>query len=173
MGIQPDCQFNLEVPDSDMFKESLKIYRAVSAAPTPPPLVVQVLLSIPELGNSNQVLVYQTPDSTRTRVDPIPKHILLEEWILDFKTSSHSQLWATDDDEGGPVAPSTIYKHGIPLFRSLYSLLRILPSWKLFRKLRRRNGLGRNLNLTMQLRLKGSIEDTNGVLQFGSYYYML
>lgn len=125
-------------------------------------------MSVPELSNSDQVLVCQTPDSNRTRVDPVPKHILLEEWTLDFKTSSHSTLWAADDDDdGGPVAPSTIYKHGIPLFRSLYSLLRVLPVWKLFKKLRRRNGAGRNSHLSIQLRLKDNAAETSGLLGFG------
>ncbi|EGN94527.1 phosphorylated protein that interacts with Vac8p, partial [Serpula lacrymans var. lacrymans S7.3] len=120
-----DKWFNLETPDSDLFKEHLRIYRSVSDSPPPPPLEVQVVLSIPEL-TSNQVLVYLAPDSSRLRIEPTPRHILLETWLLTFNPTAQIR----HEDDRGDVAPSTMYKHGIPLFRSLYTLLRILPAWK-------------------------------------------
>ncbi|THU77505.1 hypothetical protein K435DRAFT_621284, partial [Dendrothele bispora CBS 962.96] len=110
-----------------------------------PPLEIQVLLTIPDL-NTNQVLVY-LPDSssstsTRNRVQPTPKHVLLKKWVLEFTPRNATHRTRDRDRDGregaeeasGPagssVALSTIYKHGIPLFRSLFSLLRILPAWK-------------------------------------------
>lgn len=36
------------------------------------------------------------------------------------------------------ITPPTLYKSGIPLFRSLYSLLRILPVWRVFKRLKAR-----------------------------------
>lgn len=157
-------QFNLETPDSDTFKDHLRIYRAVSSSPSPPPFQLQVLLSVPELTN-NQVLVYLAPDSSRVRLDPIPQHILLENWLLHFSPTYTSSQHSV---EPGDVAPSTIYKHGIPLFRSLFSLLRILPSWKLFRKLRRRMSTPyRNGNLTIQLRIKALEDYPTNILDFG------
>ncbi|KAG6371055.1 autophagy-related protein 13-domain-containing protein [Boletus reticuloceps] len=160
-----DKWFNLETPDSDIFKDHLRIYRAVSYSPSPPPFELQVLLSVPELTN-NQVLVYLAPDSSRVRMDPTPQHILLENWLLTFSPIPTSPQHSV---EPGDVAPSTIYKHGIPLFRSLFSLLRILPSWKLFRKLRRRMSTPyRNGNLTIQLRIKSLKNDPTDVLDFDS-----
>ncbi|KAH7929215.1 hypothetical protein BV22DRAFT_1003358 [Leucogyrophana mollusca] len=157
-------QFNLETPDSDMFREHLRTYRAISGSPSPPPFELQVLLSVPELTN-NQVLVYLAPDSSRLRIDPTPRHILLENWLLNFTPGSPPTRFGEDQ---GDVAPSTIYKHGIPLFRSLYSLLRILPSWKLFKKLRRRTaGAYRNGNLSIQLRVKGMDDGIGDILEFG------
>ncbi|KAH7890632.1 autophagy-related protein 13-domain-containing protein [Phlebopus sp. FC_14] len=158
-----DKWFNLETPDSDMFKDHLRSYRAVSSSPTPPPFELQVLLSIPEL-TTNQVLVYLSPDSSRVRIDPTPQHILLENWLLNFTPSFPYTRY---DDQPGDVAPSTIYKHGIPLFRSLFSLLRILPSWKLFNKLRRRmRGPYRNGNMSIQLRIKGLDDGLTNILGF-------
>lgn len=144
-----DKWFNLETPDSDLFRDHLRVYKAVSAAPAPPPLELQVLLSVPDL-TTNQVLVHLAHDSSRSRVDPTPRHIVLENWLLNFVPET------CGDSDADSVAPSTIYKHGIPLFRSIYSLLRILPSWKLYKKLRRRTSNAyRNGNLSIHLRVKG------------------
>lgn len=165
-------QFNLETPDSDIFREHLRIYRSVSATPPPPPLELQVLLSVPEL-TTGQVLVYQAPDSSKVHIEPTPRYILLETWLLVFSPGSPLHQYSGDSDSSGgsgngEVAPSTIYKHGIPLFRSLFSLLRILPSWNLHKGLRRRRGgVNRNANLSIQLRVRGIDDASNGILGFG------
>jgi autophagy-related protein 13 len=126
------------------------------------------LLSVPEL--TNQVLVYLAPDSSRVRMDPTPQHILLENWLLNFSPTYISHQYSV---EPGDVAPSTIYKHGIPLFRSLFSLLRILPSWKLFRKLRRRMSTPyRNGNLTIHLRIKSLEDYPTDILDFGKSHVL-
>jgi autophagy-related protein 13 len=167
----------------------LRIYRSVSSTP-PPPFELQVLLSVPEL-TSNQVLVYQAPDSSRVRIEPTPRHILLETWLLVFSptpsspsSSSRQQQQyrygevdssASTSSSSGEVAPSTIYKHCITLFRSLFSLLRILPAWRLHKRLRRRTGGGnRNGSLGIRLRVRGlgmdegdSIAVDESILGFG------
>jgi autophagy-related protein 13 len=162
------CQFNLETPDSDLFRDHLRVYKAVSSSPAPPPLELQVLLSIPDL-TTNQVLVHLAHDSSRSRVDPTPRHIVLENWLLNFVPE------ACGDSDSDSVAPSTIYKHGIPLFRSIYSLLRILPSWKLYKKLRRRTSNAyRNGNLSIHLRVKGLDDGVSvtDILDFGKSRYL-
>ena len=142
-------QFNLEIPESSLFKDNIRLYRSLSTAQSTPPFELQVLLSIPELSN-NQVLVHVAPDSSRVRVDPPPKFILLETWAVNFVPAG-SQY-------SGDVAPSTIYKLGIALFRSVYSLLRILPTWGSHRPLRRRVG-GSASAFTLQLRLRSERPD--------------
>ncbi|KAG1738012.1 hypothetical protein EDB19DRAFT_1909457 [Suillus lakei] len=143
-----DKWFNLEIPDSDLFKDYLRKYKAVSVTPTPPPFELQVLLSVPDL--TNQVLVHLAHDSSCLRMDPTPKHIVLENWLLNF-TPSFAE--ARGDEYANGVAPSTIYKNGIPLFRNIYSLLRILPSWKLYKNLRRRTSNASKPSI--HLRIKG------------------
>jgi len=71
------------------------------------------------------------------------------------------------------IALPTIYKHGIPLFRSLYSLLRVLPVWNIYRRLKRRTGgVNRNGHLGISLRVR-PLEDTDevlGILGFGEFF---
>ena len=149
-------QFNLEVPECNLFKDTIRLYRSVSTARSTPPFELQVLLSVPELSN-NQVLVHVAPNSSRTRVDHPPKFILLENWAINFVPD--------DSQHSGDVAPSTIYKLGIALFRSVYALLRILPTWKSHRPLKRRVG-GSAGAFTLQLRLRSEGPDDR-ILAFG------
>ncbi|KJA14754.1 hypothetical protein HYPSUDRAFT_97190, partial [Hypholoma sublateritium FD-334 SS-4] len=124
-----DKWFNLDTPDCDLFtREAREPFRSISlASPTgPPPLEIEVLLAIPELA-SDQVLVYAPPDAPRVKVDPARGFILLETWTLSLQLYRGGRA---APDAGVDVALPTIYKHGIVLFRSLYSLLRVLPAWK-------------------------------------------
>ncbi|KAI1798162.1 autophagy-related protein 13-domain-containing protein [Ganoderma leucocontextum] len=143
-----DKWFNLETPDPELFKEHTRIYRSISTSHVVPLFQLQVLLCVPELA-TNQVLVYIAPDSSRVRIDPTPRYIVLESWNLDYVQYRDNRHQTQD------VAPSTMYKHGIPLFRSIFTLLRVLPAWKLARRLRRRVGGNRNGNFSIQLRVDG------------------
>jgi autophagy-related protein 13 len=130
------------------------------------PFELQVLLSVPEHLSANQVLVCRGADSSRLRIEPIPNHILLESWSVQF--SSQRQGSGGDTDFG----LSTVYKHGIGLFRSIYTLLRVLPTWKLHKRLRRRLVVPTNRNsiLNLELRVRGT-KDQDGVLGFGKRLY--
>ncbi|GBE84357.1 autophagy-related protein 13-domain-containing protein [Sparassis latifolia] len=156
-----DIWFNLETPDTELFKEHTRIYRSVSSAHSLPPFRLQVLLVVPELTN-NQVLVYLAPDSSRVRIDPTPRYILLESWDIIFTQNDSQHRYGAD------VALPTMYKQAIPLFRSVFTLLRILPAWKLSRRLRTRVGGNRNGNFSIQLRVQGIDEDrgAEGILGF-------
>ena len=157
-------QFNLETPDADVFREHTRIYRSISSSLSPPTFQLQVLLSIPEL-TPNQVLAYIAPDSSRAPVDPTPRYILLEAWSIEFVPHQQAQLQY--GEERADVAPPTIYKHGISLFRSIFTLLRILPSWKLARRLRR--PAGGNFNIVVRVE-GGEMGALNGVLGFGEQH---
>jgi hypothetical protein len=166
-------QFNLETPDCDLFTNDARMpYRAISLAPAPGPLVleIQVLLAVPELPN-DQVLVYAVPDVPRVKVEPARRFILLEAWTLGMEFDDRLVSTGHLGAEGIDMALPTIYKHGIVLFRSLFSLLRILPAWKLYKRLKRRTGgINRNGKLSIQLRVRPQGEDANDerdVLKFG------
>jgi autophagy-related protein 13 len=150
------CQFNLEIPESSLFEDNIRLYRSVSTAQSAPPFELQVLLSVPELKN-NQVLVHVAPDSSRVRVDPLPKFILLETWVISFIPNNSRS--------SNDVAPPTMYKLGIALFRSVYALLRILPTWKSHRPLRKKFS-GSVSAFTLQLRLRGE-GPGDRILSFG------
>ena len=166
-------QFNLETPDADLFKEHTRIYRSISTVTAPPAFQLQVLLCVPELANG-QVLAYISPDSSRVPMDPTPSYILLETWNILFAAHESQTSGQQASEERSEIAPSTIYKHGISLFRSVFTLLRLLPSWKLAKRLRRRPGGGnRNGNFSIKLRVEGMDQGrspSSDVFGFGESY---
>ncbi|KAJ7635581.1 autophagy-related protein 13-domain-containing protein [Mycena polygramma] len=129
-----DKWFNLETPiaaPGNTPTAELDAYRALSSLPPPAPLAVQILLVVPPPGGG-------------TRIEPEPRYVLLEEWVLGFTPSASSwtstssvasDTSASTADEDADVLPSTMYKNAIPLFRALFALLRILPAWRVVRKL--------------------------------------
>ncbi|KAF8576025.1 hypothetical protein K439DRAFT_1362540 [Ramaria rubella] len=153
-----DKWFNLETPDTDQFRDHLRLYRTLSSSSSSlPPFELQVLLSVPELA-TNQVLVLSDATATRARVDPTPSHVLLESWVVVFNPGR------TYDDDRPDIALSSVYKQSISVFRSMFTLLRVLPAWRLFRKLRRPE----SSSLAIQVRVANS---TNGdrMLGFGTW----
>ena len=137
------------------------MYRSLSSALSPPTLQLNVLLNIPEL-TPNQILAYIAPDGSRAPVEPTPRYILLESWCIEFAPQQTQYYYGEERTE---VQPSTIYKHGISLFRSIFTLLRLLPAWKLARRLRRPAGG----NFTIALRVEGPDSGAlSGVLGFGA-----
>jgi hypothetical protein len=88
---------------------------------------LQMLLSVTDLTN-NQALVYISPDSTRVRIEPTLRFIL-EAWTLGMKLDHR----AANID----ISPPVTYKHGIILFRSLFSLLRVPPLWKFCKRIKK------------------------------------
>ncbi|KAJ6541187.1 autophagy-related protein 13-domain-containing protein [Mycena vulgaris] len=165
-----DKWFNLETPLGPPTPE-LDVYRTLSSAyaPAPRPMTVQVLLAVPPPGGGT-VLVHA---ASRTRVEPSPRFVLLEEWILAFAAPASSAAsssssastksdtsGSTSTEEDGDVAPPTIYKNAIPLFRALYALLRILPAWRAGRKLAGRRANGGRLRVVV--RLVGGDENATG-----------
>jgi hypothetical protein len=127
-------QFHLEVRDDGRFG-SLAQEMKEMAGDAPLELRVRTVLVLPHLAPpSAQALVLLPEPSTeatrRVRVD-VPhdaRAILLEEWTLSLdRTAIHSQ----QVEDPYPA----IYKQAIALVRSLYALLRYIPTWQLHRKL--------------------------------------
>lgn len=171
-GPKVDKWFNLETPDLDTYKPTLEIFKQISTvfpiapvdiATDPPPLIIQVLLSIPQ-PSYNKVLVLNHGDH-RTRIDPTPRYILLESWRVDItrripkshgtasSTSSSSSFSSGSNSSFYDVELPTVYKQSIALFRSVYTLLRVLPAWKLYRRLRRKR-TGPGSGMTLELRVE-------------------
>lgn len=138
--------------------------------PNPLPFELQVLLSVPDL-SANQVLVCRGADSSRLRIEPTPKFILLESWSVQFSP----RRGGSGVGDSADLGLSTVYKHGIGLFRSIYTLLRVLPTWKLHRRLRPRVPVppNRNANLNIELRVRSGRDQDGGVLGFGKPPHLL
>ncbi|KAH8108347.1 autophagy-related protein 13 [Phellopilus nigrolimitatus] len=172
-----DKRFNLETPDTDSYKEQLRLYRSISQlGASPPPLELQILMSVPEL-TDKQVFVHHPPSPSRARVDLTPTHILLESWMLAFifSGSAFSQSSVSSSSSGGgagEVTLATVYKQAMSVFRSLYTLLRVLPAWRICKCLRRRPGAGNrngHLGVMMRVRARGDSSSKNTrILGFGT-----
>ncbi|KAG8982358.1 hypothetical protein FRB90_006857, partial [Tulasnella sp. 427] len=110
------------------------------------------------------VLVLNHGDN-RTRIDPTPRYILLESWRVDItrrtpkshgtasSASSSSSFSSSSNSSFYDVELPTVYKQSIALFRSVYTLLRVLPTWKLCRRLRRKR-TGPGSGMTLELRVE-------------------
>ncbi|KAG9040395.1 hypothetical protein FS837_000690, partial [Tulasnella sp. UAMH 9824] len=165
-----DKWFNLETPDLDTFKPILEIFKQISTkfpiapvefAVDPPPLIIQVLLSIPQ-PSYDKVLVLNHGDN-RTRIEPTPRYILLESWRVEMTGRTPKSHGTASSTSSPPFSTSsnslfydvelpTVYKQSIAHFRSVYTLLRVLPAWKLYRRLQeKQTGLGSGMTLELRV----------------------
>lgn len=200
----PLSQFNLELPDTDHFRQELRTWRSVSSllspAPSPaaslasppqpvPSMVLDIILDTCSM-TPNQVLVLSDQRGRRVRVDsttsasPPPSglghsgpsnlsaggssgvrsprltrpNVLLERWTL--------TLVPPFSPSAPPELPS-VYKQAIVLFRTLYTLMRTLPAWGLYRRLARRKagvgGAGLQIGCRMSMGDEGDREGEVGV----------
>ncbi|KAG1738008.1 hypothetical protein EDB19DRAFT_921557 [Suillus lakei] len=77
-----DKWFNLETPNSDLFRDYLRKYKAVSVTLAPPPFELQVLLSVPDC--TSQVLVCtstQLPGTSYSRIGCSILHLPLQKLV--------------------------------------------------------------------------------------------
>lgn len=103
--------------------------------------------------NVNKVLVHHFPapdtnttsNARITRITPSPRYILLETHTLSFAGMGMM--------DSASIELPQVYKQAISLFRSVYTLLRILPTWKLQRRLRRNRGTSSSTNLGIEIQL--------------------
>ncbi|KAK6536643.1 autophagy protein 13 [Arthrobotrys megalospora] len=136
--------FNVELEETDIFREDLRPWKYAEALDNrPPPLIIETYIDAEEL-TPNQTLVILDDNERRHNVEttllafrnwrrgnPLnsKKEVVLERWRVDLSLPT------------GESAPelAVVYKKSIVLFRSLYSYARLLPSWKLQKKLAKGN----------------------------------
>ena len=146
-----------------MYRDVLRQYRQISTYAQQTTLTLHVVLTIPEL-RSNQVVVLQGAGSSRVRIDPTPRGVLLESWVLSIfppTATSAASVSSTSSSDSQEVSLAAVYKHAISLFRSLYSLTRTLPASKLYKRLRTLSGTSQGLGLEVRMST-----DLTGVLCF-------
>ncbi|EWC46878.1 hypothetical protein DRE_03890 [Drechslerella stenobrocha 248] len=126
--------FNVELEETDIFREDLRVWKYSDATENrPPPLVIETYIDAQDL-TPNQTLVILDEMEKRHNVETTlfahrKKEVVLERWRVDLSLPT------------GEPAPelAVVYKKSIVLFRSLYSYARLLPSWKLQKKLAKGN----------------------------------
>ncbi|KAH2201586.1 autophagy protein 13 [Aspergillus fumigatus] len=151
--------FNVEIEDTDILREQLRIWRTCDAIENrPPPLIIETYLETKGLTN-NQSLVILDENGKRWDVlealtasgqaSPVrPPHsnsddVILERWRVELGSAS-----SKPPSDLGSILP-TVYKKSIVLFRSLFTYSKFLPAWK-FAK---RNGRLRS-NPALQIRYR-------------------
>ncbi|KAF3917759.1 hypothetical protein ABW20_dc0102213 [Dactylellina cionopaga] len=136
--------FNVELEETDIFREDLRSWKYSDAVDNrPPSLIIETYIDAEEL-TPNQTLVISDENEKRHNVEttllafrnwrrgnPLnsKKEVVLERWRVDLSPPT------------GEQAPelAVVYKKSIVLFRSLYSYARLLPSWKLQKRLAKGN----------------------------------
>ncbi|KAI9488025.1 autophagy-related protein 13-domain-containing protein [Zychaea mexicana] len=141
---KPNKWFNIATQDIDFLREELKFWRALSIqseAGEPPPLILDVVLDVSQLTQS-QILVLADDPSRLNKVDINGvETILLERWVLSLNHPLPDFS----------VDLPNLYKRSIAFFRALYSFVRLLPCYSLHGRLcnyGQLNGLALNYRLT-------------------------
>ncbi|CEP11278.1 hypothetical protein [Parasitella parasitica] len=128
-------QFNITTNDNEKLKEELKFWKSLvkyqQDAEEPPPLVIDIYLE------TNEPELLQEGDNNRGwhKLDfgiqqNDVQRILIESWTLSLNHPFPDY----------PVDLPNLYKKSIVFFRSLHSLVRILPGHSLFQRSRLRDG---------------------------------
>lgn len=124
--------------------------------------MIEVYVDTSHLSHSQALVVvddtgkrWDVADALSSSADSSTRHnrnggrlfeVVLERWTIDL-----------GDADGYPAADlndalPNVYKKGVVLFRSLHSFSRLLPAWKLHRKLTRQPGVHQALRLRFRIR---------------------
>ncbi|KAF8429761.1 autophagy-related protein 13-domain-containing protein [Tirmania nivea] len=138
--------FNLDLDDTDAFREELSLWKNVDVyRHRPPPLVIETYIDVKEL-TANQTLVLLDEQGKRWDVDTaisnkmdvvsgsgkagkineVKPDVVLERWVVDLRPRN--------GDIALPQLP-VAYKHAVFIFRSLYTYAGLMPAQKLLKRL--------------------------------------
>ena len=122
------------------------------------PLVIEIVLLTRDL-TANQTLVLLDKDGRRLEIVPMRKpanvtEIVLERWSATCKTGNSASV-----AHELPI----MYKKAIIVFRSLYTLTRLLPTWKLRKKLAKSSLTGHTLAIACRVRMPQDTVDRRAV----------
>ena len=146
-----------------MLANDLQEWKRPDLTQSPPgPLVIEIYVDTSQLA-SNQALVFMDDDGKRWDVaDALPSsatssprvmkngarycEVVLERWTIELGDPSEYTSAELND------ALPNVYKKGVVLFRSLYTYLRFLPTWRLYKRLGRQSGSHQALKLKFRIR---------------------
>lgn len=144
--------FNIELDETDAFREELRLWRTADVSEPeanliPPALIVDVVLSTRDL-TPNQTLILLDDNGTRWDVEHggirrrLPyAEIVLERWSIDLRCPPVKE----------PPELPVAYKKSIVVFRSLYALTRLLPAWRLRKRLAKSKLTGNALRVVCRI----------------------
>ncbi|EMC99779.1 hypothetical protein BAUCODRAFT_350618 [Baudoinia panamericana UAMH 10762] len=163
--IKQDRWFNIIIDDTEVLLRDLQDWKRPDLPDRKPPaLVIDVYLDTVNI-NPNQVVVAvdgtgrrwdisdalsasssASPSSRITKAGGKSMEVLLERWRVELR----DQDSVTSAEANDPLP--NVYKKGVVLFRSLYTYLRFLPAWKLYRRLGRHGANNGGLRLKWRIR---------------------
>ncbi|MCJ1360022.1 MAG: autophagy protein 13 [Icmadophila ericetorum] len=136
--------FNVELDETDAYKESIRTWKNCDVVDNrPPAMMIEIFIDTGELTNTQSLAIvddngkrWDVEEALRNAFESTnrgnrctPKEVILERW--------HIELGRTIKDfpkDLGTILPR-IYKNSIVMFRSLYTYSKVLPTWKLGRRL--------------------------------------
>lgn len=124
--------------------------------------MIEVYVDTSHLSHSQALVViddagkrWDVADALGSSADSSPRHnrnggrlfeVVLERWTIDLGDADGYSVSELND------ALPNVYKKGVVVFRSLYSYSRLLPAWKLHRKLTRQPGAHQALRLRFRIK---------------------
>ncbi|KAK6442586.1 autophagy protein 13 [Oleoguttula sp. CCFEE 5521] len=157
--------FNVVLNETEALLEDLQDWRRPDLHDDPPPpLEIEVYLDASQISQTQALTIvdeqgkrWDVADSLRTSADSSPRldgaperEIVLERWTIEMGEASRYKATQLND------ALPNVYKKGVVLFRSLFTFSRLLPAWKLHRRLSRQPSSVQPLKLRFRIRQGGS-----------------
>ena len=125
----------MELDDTDTLRNELTPFRTATFSPQPPnphpPLILEVVLDTQELTPQQTLILVSSQTGQRYTVETPSNRwlrgsdIVLERWCIDL---------VTPPKFGAPDLP-VVYKKAVVLFRRVFSEARLLPVWRLKKRL--------------------------------------
>ncbi|OQO03983.1 hypothetical protein B0A48_10626 [Cryoendolithus antarcticus] len=153
--------FNVVLNETEALLEDLQDWRRPDLHDdSPPPLEIEVYLDASQISQTQALTIvdeqgkrWDVADSLRTSADSSPRldgaperEIVLERWTIEMGEASRYKAAQLND------ALPNVYKKGVVLFRSLFTFSRLLPAWKLHRRLSRQPSSVQPLKLRFRIR---------------------
>lgn len=141
-----DKWFNLVTPNLSACSKYTKENHSFSPPYLAQSLQLNILLCTSDIPPSQNLAYQPTNTASYLPVEPLPKYILLERWEMAFHPRSREDSSSVHFDANGyefvktEVTPQHLHKQGVSLFRSVFTLLRVLPAWSLAKSLLVRAG---------------------------------
>lgn len=152
----------MELDETDTLRNELTPFRTATFSPPPPsphpPLILEVTLDTHDLTPLQTLILVSSQSGQRHTVEAPSNRwlrgseIVLERWCIDL---------VTPPKQGAPDLP-VVYKKAVVLFRRVFSESRLLPVWKLKKRLSKVK-----LNNSLKLRVHIANTEINGSRESG------
>ena len=156
-------KFNVTLDETDVLLDDLRPWKRPELSTNPPPpLVIEVYVDTSHLSHNQALVViddagkrWDVADTLASSADSSPRpskkggrfcEVVLERWTIELGDAEDYTPSELND------ALPNVYKKGVVLFRSLYTLARFLPAWKLYRKLIKQPSHYQALRLKFRIR---------------------